>query len=78
MAGFAPYTRNGFTHLDLTAGAMVIVAGATFNPYVTYTYVPDPLVSPSGLARQKDHVLWVGMTLGLAGRFPKAKKPAQK
>jgi hypothetical protein len=78
VAGFAPYTRNGFTHLDLTAGALLTVAGAIVNPYITYTYVPDPMTAISGPARQKSDVLWVGMTLGLGGRFPKAKQVAQK
>lgn len=77
VLAFAPYTRSGFTHLDLTAGALLTVAGATVSPYVTYTYVPDPLAPTIGPARQRDHVLWVGMTLGIGGRFPKPPKPAQ-
>ncbi|HEY8105001.1 MAG TPA: hypothetical protein VIE46_02775 [Gemmatimonadales bacterium] len=77
VAAFAPYTRTGFTHLDLTAGALLTVAGAMVSPYITYTCVPNPLVPAVGPARQLDHVLWVGMTLAVGGRFPKPPKPAQ-
>lgn len=71
---FAPYERDGFTHLDLTAGTSVAVAGTTIAPYLTYTFVPDPLDSPLAPGRQKRQMLFFGTSISLAGTFPKAKK----
>lgn len=61
------------THLDLTAGAIVTVAGAMVNPYVTYTYVPDPLVSPTGWRRRT--IMCVGRDDAGAGGKISQKKP---
>jgi hypothetical protein len=70
---FAPYERNGFTHIDLTAGAAVRIAGAMIKPYLTYTYVPDPLDSPLAPGRQDRTTLVFGTSISVAGTFPKAK-----
>ncbi len=72
VVGFVPYTRDGFTHLEVSAGPMLRVAGAMLNPYLAFTYVPNPIVAASGLSRQREHMLRVGTILSLAGRFPKA------
>jgi hypothetical protein len=77
VVAFAPYTRDGFTHLELTAGARLTVAGAELEPYVAWTRVPDPYVAASGPSRQRARYFWVGTKLGLSGRFPKAR-PADK
>lgn len=71
---FAPYERDGFTHLDLTAGASVAVAGTTIAPYLTFTYVSDPLDSPLAPGRQKRRMLVFGTSISLSGTFPKPKK----
>ena len=71
---FAPYERNGFTHLDLTAGASLGVAGTTISPYLTYTWVPDPLSSPLAPGRQEKEKLVFGTSIALSGTFPKPKK----
>ncbi len=73
---FAPYQRNGFTHVDLTAGAAVTIAGALVRPYLTYTYVPDPLDSSLAPGRQDRETLVFGTAITIAGTFPK-KKPAK-
>jgi hypothetical protein len=73
-AAFAPYERDGFTHLDLTAGTSLLVAGTTIAPYLTYTYVPDPLESPLAPGRQDRETLVFGTSISLAGTFPKPKK----
>lgn len=73
-AAFAPYERNGFTHLDLTAGAALRIAGTMIRPYLTYTYVPDPLDSPLAPGRQDGETLVFGTSISLAGTFPKPKK----
>lgn len=71
---FAPYERDGFTHIDLTAGASLAVAGTTIAPYLTYTYVPDPLDSPLAPGRQDRQTLVFGTAITLSGTFPKPKK----
>lgn len=70
---FAPYERDGFSHLDVTAGASLAVAGTTISPYLTYTYVPDPLDSPLAPGRQDRESLVFGTSISLSGTFPKAK-----
>jgi hypothetical protein len=71
---FAPYERNGFTHVDLTAAASVRIAGALVRPYLTYTYVPDPLDSPLAPGRQEQETLVFGTSITVAGTFPKKLK----
>lgn len=68
---FAPYERNGLTHVDLTAGVSVKVAGTMIRPYLTYTYVPDPLDSPLAPGRQDRETLVFGTSISVAGTFPK-------
>lgn len=77
VVAFAPYTRDGFTHLELTAGMRLAVAGAEVEPYVAWTRVPDPLVATSGPSRQRARYFWVGAKLGVSGRFPKARAAAK-
>ena len=72
-AVFAPYERNGFTHLDLTAGVAVTVAGATIEPYLTYTFVPDPLDSPLAPGWQDRETLVLGRRSQWRGRFRRLK-----
>lgn len=77
VVAFAPYTRDGFTHLELTAGMRLTVAGAEVEPYVAWTRVPDPMVATLGPSRQRARYFWVGAKLGVSGRFPKTR-PAAK
>jgi hypothetical protein len=74
---FAPYQRDGFTHLDLTVGAALSVAGALVSPYLTYTYVPDPMESVAAPGRQERETLVFGTTVRVAGKFPKPKAAAK-
>jgi hypothetical protein len=74
---FAPYQRDGFTHLDVTVGAELLVAGARVSPYLSYTYVPDPMESAVAPGRQEGQTVVFGTTVRLAGKFPKPK-PAAK
>lgn len=76
-AAFAPYERDGFTHLDLSLGAAVTVAGAVVTPYLTYTYVPDPLATAEAPGRQQRERVVFGTSVALSGRFPRPK-PAAK
>lgn len=71
---FAPYERDGFTHVDLTAAASVRIAGALVRPYLTYTYVPDPHDSPLAPGRQDRETLVFGTSISVAGTFPKKAK----
>lgn len=73
-AAFAPFERDGFTHVDLTAAASVRIAGALVRPYLTYTFVPDPLESPLAPGRQDRETLVFGTTIAVAGTFPKKAK----
>jgi hypothetical protein len=70
---FAAYQRDGFTHLDMTLGAALPVAGALVTPYLSYTYVPSPLVSATMPGRQERTTLVFGTSIVVAGKFPKAK-----
>jgi hypothetical protein len=72
VPAFAPYTRDGFTHVEVTAGARLDVAGAQIEPYLAWTRVPDPLTPVAGPSRQRERYLWVGTKISVAGRFPKA------
>jgi hypothetical protein len=67
-AAFSPYHRNGFTHLDLTVGANLGVAGASITPYLTYTYVPSPA---AGSTYQRRDMLIFGTSVAVSGVFPK-------
>ena len=73
VPAFAPFARSGLTHVDLSAGWDVPVAGAMINPYVMATFVRHPYVSPDGFERQRKRMVTVGISLSLAGTFPKAK-----
>jgi hypothetical protein len=76
-AAFAAYERDGFTHLDLTVGAALPVAGALVTPYLTYTYVPDPLAAAGVPGRQEREMLVFGTSVAVAGKFPRAKAAAK-
>lgn len=67
---FAPYTRSGFTHADLTAAVQATIAGVTVTPWFTYTWTEKPP------ARQEAGTAWFGVSIGGAGTFPKAPAPA--
>ncbi|HEU5171162.1 MAG TPA: hypothetical protein VFU46_11525 [Gemmatimonadales bacterium] len=74
VAGLAPYTRDGFTHVEVQIGASIAVAGTRFEPYLGYAHVPEPYVLAGAPAFQREDKLWVGASLTVAGRFPKPKR----
>jgi hypothetical protein len=75
---FAAYQRDGFTHLDVTLGAALPVAGALVTPYLTYTYVPSPLVSATMPGRQERTTLVFGTSVVVVGYIIRAcSKPSQ-
>lgn len=73
VPAFAAFERSGLTHVDLSAGWEVLVAGAMINPYIQGTFVRHPYISPDGFERQRKRMVTVGISLSLVGTFPKAK-----
>jgi hypothetical protein len=74
----AALARDGFTHLDLTGGLDLTVAGAGVRPLVTVTYAKDTTAAapPPGAP---DEYIWLarfGVSLSFRKKLPSAPPPA--
>lgn len=69
------YERNGPAFAELTAAVPLTIAGATVRPYGTYLMVAEPVAPIDGRAVQRARYFYFGMTLAVAGSFPKPPPP---